>query len=326
MRFLRFLLCWLSCCLCLVARAHEAQPAYLEIQQTQGQLHITWKNLVQDHEASNIIPHLSGDLLKTTPIRRYTAPYYDVTEWTIPYTGSLNGREIRFDHLQQSVLTILVRINFSNGSSVLHILNAAHPSATIAAQGQSDAGTYFLLGIEHIWTGIDHLLFVLGLLLLVHNRWRLLKTITAFTLSHSLTLALAALGWLRVPAAPVEALIALSILFLAVEVMHHYRGRDGLTYKHPWLVAFIFGLLHGLGFAGALSEVGLPQNDIPKALLLFNTGIELGQIAFVVLVLTAGYGIQRLFHPLPRLARLVPVYTIGCMAAYWLIERTLAIF
>lgn len=194
------------------------------------------------------------------------------------------------------------------------------------------ARRYTMLGIEHILVGIDHLLFVLALLLVVGGGWRLVQTVTAFTVAHSITLGLATLGYLQLPSAPVEAAIALSIVFLCVEIVHHQRGhRDSLTYRMPWLVAFAFGLLHGLGFAGALSEIGLPPPEIPLALLFFNIGVELGQLLFVfavlatLRVLSRGPGDER--NPVRyRSAEVALVYAIGITASYWLIERSLDIF
>ncbi|MGI9320775.1 MAG: HupE/UreJ family protein [Thiogranum sp.] len=189
----------------------------------------------------------------------------------------------------------------------------------------SAAGRYTSLGIEHILLGIDHLLFVLALLLIVRGAWMLVKTITAFTVAHSITLGLATLGFINVPSRPVEAAIALSIVFLCVEIIHARQHKIGLTCRYPWLVAFTFGLLHGLGFAGALSEIGLPQSEIPIALLFFNIGVEIGQLIFVVVVLI----LEWLMHQ-SRVTRwdwvqAMPVYFIGTVATYWFIERTLSI-
>ncbi|MGO1120973.1 HupE/UreJ family protein [Rhodovibrionaceae bacterium A322] len=190
------------------------------------------------------------------------------------------------------------------------------------------AKRYSLLGVEHILIGIDHLLFVLALLFVVSGFWKLAKTITAFTLAHSITLGLATLGYVSLPSAPVEAAIALSIVFLASEIIWRARGRQSLTYQAPWLVAFAFGLLHGLGFAGALADIGLPAPEIPVALLFFNIGVELGQLLFVAAALLLGWLIARLPLPARGLsnARLTLVYGIGTLASYWVIERALQIF
>jgi hypothetical protein len=188
------------------------------------------------------------------------------------------------------------------------------------------ARRYTRLGIEHILLGIDHLLFVFGLLLLVRGPWMLVKTITAFTLAHSITLALATLGFVHVPARPVDAAIALSIAFLAAEILRARQGRPGLTARKPWLVAFVFGLLHGLGFAGALTQLGLPPGEIPLALLFFNVGVEIGQLMFVGLVLALGWALRQLQVGWPSWAEPLPAYAIGTVAAFWLIERTSGLF
>lgn len=208
-----------------------------------------------------------------------------------------------------------------------------HLDEFLAGSGSVIAGAkrYTLLGIEHILVGIDHLLFVLALLFVVGGGWQLVKTITAFTVAHSITLGLATLGYLNMPSAPVEAAIALSIVFLCVEIIHTRQGRTGLTFSYPWVVAFSFGLLHGLGFAGALSEIGLPPSEIPLALLFFNIGVELGQLIFVCAVLAImaalryGANVTR-DTVLYRRGELISVYVIGVVASYWLIERSLGIF
>ncbi len=188
------------------------------------------------------------------------------------------------------------------------------------------ANRYISLGIEHILLGLDHLLFVAGLLLLVQGALRLVKTITAFTMAHSITLALATLGVVHVRAPPVEAAIALSIVFIGVEILHARQGRYGLTVRYPWVVAFAFGLLHGLGFAGALSAVGLPQKEIPLALLFFNVGVEIGQLMFVLLFLALCWAFRRLEVRWPRWVEALPGYAIGTAAALWFLQRTTIIF
>ncbi|MDJ0957711.1 MAG: HupE/UreJ family protein [Arenicellales bacterium] len=203
----------------------------------------------------------------------------------------------------------------------------------LAGSGSFWAGAkrYTLLGIEHILVGVDHLLFVLALLFVVRSGWKLVQTITAFTVAHSITLGLATLGYINMPSAPVEAAIALSIVFLCVEIAHARQGRSGITFSYPWVVAFAFGLLHGLGFAGALSEIGLPPPEIPLALFFFNVGVELGQLIFVFAVLAVvvllhyGAGISRESKIFLKSERVV-VYIIGILASYWLIERGLGVF
>ena len=205
-------------------------------------------------------------------------------------------------------------------SKKFHLISLGCSKNTVDSESMAQvASTYTLLGIEHILLGIDHLLFVLALLMLVPNMRTLVWTITSFTLAHSLTLAAATLGWVNVPQKPVEAVIALSILFVAMEIVHWRQGKPGITRRMPWLVAFTFGLLHGFGFAGALNEIGLPEHAIPPALLFFNVGVELGQLAFIAAVLLAWAVLKRLNWP--QWAWRVPVYAIGSMAAFWTIER-----
>ena len=182
------------------------------------------------------------------------------------------------------------------------------------------------MGTIHILEGIDHLLFVLALMLIVSGYWALFKTITAFTVSHSISLGLATLGFIHIPQRPTEAIIALSILFLAAEILHVRQGRPSLTARFPWIVAFVFGLFHGLGFAGALGEVGLPQESIPLALLMFNIGVETGQILFVAIVILVLAALRRLPVRWPEAAWRAAPYAIGSLAAYWTIERLVSSF
>ena len=237
--------------------------------------------------------------------------------------GMIN-ETIVIDGLPATQTDTLLRIQLTNGSMYTSVLRPDSPSFLIPEKPSKlkIAGSYLLLGSEHILGGIDHLLFVLGLMLIVRGRMLLIKTITAFTLAHSVTLAMATLGFVHVPQAPVEAVIALSILFLATELSKQQRGETGLTTKAPWLVALCFGLLHGFGFAGALTEVGLPQTDIPLALLFFNVGVEVGQLIFVAGVLTVTWMIQKLKFRWPVWVAHGPAYAIGSLAAFWFIERT----
>jgi len=226
--------------------------------------------------------------------------------------------------LKSTNTDVLLRLEFLDGSSQSVLLTPTKESFKIPEQAGSlqIISTYTWLGITHILLGVDHLLFVFALLLIVNGKRRLLWTITAFTLAHSLTLAGATLGLVYVPQAPVEAIIALSILFLAVELVHGKQGRKGAAAQWPWLVAFVFGLLHGFGFAGALAEVGLPEQAIPLALVFFNVGVELGQLLFVAAVLSVGYFLHKL--RLPKLldwSETVAIYSIGGLSSFWIFER-----
>ncbi len=270
-----------------------------------------------------IHPSLPKNSRVLIPSRVERIPGAEIWRWTISLDQrGLEGWNVAIHGLQATMIDALVRIELSDGRVVSRLLRPESPSFVFGAEtaGQA-AGGYFMLGVEHILMGIDHLLFVLALLLIVRGTGLLVKTITAFTIAHSITLTLATLGHVSLPAAPVEAVIALSIVFVATEIIRSKRGQTGLTERSPWLVAFVFGLLHGFGFAGALSELGLPPNDIPLALLLFNLGVEAGQLAFVAVVLVLTAPLRRMSHELPRWSTLVPPYAIGSVAMLWVVER-----
>jgi hydrogenase/urease accessory protein HupE len=204
-----------------------------------------------------------------------------------------------------------------------HVLKPVQPSVTLRSADDTRRGAwaYLYLGVEHILLGVDHLLFVLGLLLIVSDRWMLVKTITAFTIAHSITLAVATFGIATVPAAPLNAAIALSILFLGPEIVRRWRGETSFTMRHPWVVAFAFGLLHGFGFASGLAQLGLPRSEIPLALLLFNVGVEIAQLAFVLLVLLLERAFRQLEIHWPILVERLPGYVVGTLGAFWTIQR-----
>jgi len=222
---------------------------------------------------------------------------------------------------------VLVRAIFLDGHAVTAFVTARQPGIILARErAGSPRGQYLWLGLHHIALGPDHLLFVLGLVLLVRDRWRLLGTITAFTVAHSVTLTVAALGLVRLPVAAVEAVIASSLVFLAAELVHTRRGRHGLMARVPWAVALAFGLLHGFGFASTLIDVGLPAADVPMALLAFNVGVEIGQIAFVVAVLPLVAILSELVDDPPAWVPLAPAYAMGTLAMFWVLERIAVAF
>ena len=247
---------------------------------------------------------------------------------TLRCDGGIGGKTLRVAGLEATITDVLVRIHHADGRVESHLLRPSSPAATlgeVTSLGGRALG-YLRLGIEHILLGVDHLLFVLGLLLIVSDRFMLVKTITSFTLAHSITLAIATLGYASAPLPPLNAAIALSILFLGPEIVRVRRGETSFTIRHPWIVAFAFGLLHGFGFASGLTAMGLPRAEIPLALLLFNVGVEAGQIGFVALVLLLERSFQTLEIRWPPFAAALPAYVVGSLGAYWTIQRTLLLF
>jgi hydrogenase/urease accessory protein HupE len=312
--------------------AHEVRPAYLELRQTAAE---TWDAL---WKVPGLGENLRLELYVELPptCANLAAPRSSMinnayTErWSVACAGGLAGSKIRIAGLSATMTDVLVRLERLDGSAQVTRLTPAATSFVIEAAPQTFevARTYLVLGVEHILFGIDHLLFVLALLIVVKGTRRLIATVTAFTVAHSLTLAGATLGFVHVPGPPVEAAIALSILFVAAEIIHVRDGNAGLTKKFPWLVAFTFGLLHGFGFASALSEVGLPQTAIPVALLFFNVGVEIGQLLFIASVFAVMGFARRIsrrtdMSPLAWAWR-VPPYAIGSVAAFLAIQRVAA--
>jgi hydrogenase/urease accessory protein HupE len=309
--------------------AHESRPAYLYIREMQpGQYEVLWKRPMRGDRALGLSVRWPAPCSDAVPGTARAVPGALVERHLINCgtAGTLRDQRIFIDGLAGTLTDVLVRVEFGDGSVQTNLLKPSTPWIDLEGPRSvmAVAGEYFVLGVEHILLGIDHLLFVLGLTLIVRGTALLVKTITAFTIAHSVTLAAATLGFVSVPQAPVEAVIALSILFLASELARQNRGETGLTARAPWLVAFAFGLLHGFGFAGALAEVGLPQSDIPMALLTFNLGVEAGQLMFVATVLALNWGVNRAIAAPPRWLQQAPVYAIGSLAAFWLIERVAA--
>ena len=307
--------------------AHELRPAYLEVHEEKAsEFRVLWKTPMRGEMRLALAPVFSGRTESLTPVSTRYTDNAAVQIWRLQAIDPLRGQVVRIVGLEGTLTDALVRIAFVDGSTWVKRLTAAEPVAEIPARasGLTVAGVYLRLGIEHILTGIDHLLFVLALLLITHGSWKLVKTVSAFTLSHSITLTAATLGFVHVPAAPVEAIIALSIVFVAVEMVHLHAGRAGVTARAPWVVAFTFGLLHGLGFAGGLSTVGLPAGHIPTALLFFSVGVETGHLLFVAAVLSLMALGRRIGVSLPHWAELGPPYAIGSVAMFWVIQRVAA--
>jgi hydrogenase/urease accessory protein HupE len=307
------------------AQAHELRPGYLEVRQTGPETFtMLWKVPARDDLRLGLSLQLPDNCTPAAePLRLQSADAY-TERATLACPGGMEGRRIAVDGLMATLTDVLVRLIRTDGSIQSVRLVPSAPSfvvATIPSRFQA-AATYLRLGIEHILLGVDHLLFVLGLLLLVPNHWMLLKTITAFTVAHSLTLAVATLGYASAPLPPLNAAIALSILFLGPEIVRAGRADTSLTRRHPWMVAFAFGLLHGFGFASGLTTMGLPRAEIPMALLLFNLGVEAGQMLFVVLIVLLARAFRTLEIRWPRWVEAVPAYTVGTLGAYWTLQRT----
>jgi hydrogenase/urease accessory protein HupE len=308
------------------ASAHDARPAYMQVTEIAPQRYeIIWRT-----------PVLSG--MRLPVALRFPANTHNLTEPVlrelsdsvverriIETGGGLTGTRIEIVGLQATITDALVRVQLLNGSYSTTLVRPSRPwiDITTSRGWFGVASAYLMHGIEHILFGYDHLLFVLALILIVRGTRVLLVTVTAFTIAHSITLSLATLGVVHVAGPPVEAAIALSILLLACEIIRSEQGEASLTAKWPWLVAFSFGLLHGFGFASALSEIGLPQGDIPLALFSFNVGVEIGQLIFIAAVLVIFWCTRFIRFPdvVERHARLVATYAIGSMAAYWFVER-----
>jgi hypothetical protein len=323
--------------LSVAALAHDVRPGYLSLTEVEdgagGRFDVLFKVPATAETQLALEARLPPVCREASPRDWQAIAGATVERWTIDCgAAGLESGEVAIGGLELTLTDVLLRVEWRDGSRFSTLLRPESSSVRVAPDGGDGetvpAAGFLRLGVEHILGGIDHLLFVLCLMLLVDGAGKLLATVTAFTLAHSVTLALATLGVVRVPSGPVEASIALSIVLLAVELVRRWRGEVGTMVRRPWLVSFAFGLLHGLGFAGALSEVGLPAGDIPLALFLFNVGVELGQIAFVAVVLGTiaawRWLARRRSLALPRWAPLVPAYAIGCVAAAWLCERVSA--
>ena len=333
-RVIRVLLFWLAAlALAPMAYAHEIRPAFLQIREVEPNVYdFLWKTPSQGEMRLALNVLQPKDCTNAAEPRRTQVGGAVLDRWRAACAGGIIGKPIQIENLSHTLTDAIIRFEPLDGADKTLRVKPDNPVFTLpAAQGWTDvATTYFFLGVEHILLGFDHLMFVLALLLLIPNLHRLLAAITAFTVAHSLTLAGTTFGWVKLASAPVEATIALSIMFVAVEIMRVRAGRSSLTATMPWIASFAFGLLHGFGFAGALREIGIPEDAAPLALLFFNLGVEAGQLTFIAAVLTIMFAWRRL-APATLNARLgdyswrAPVYVIGVTAAFWFIERTVAV-
>ncbi|MDT0553458.1 HupE/UreJ family protein [Urechidicola vernalis] len=307
----------------LTVSAHEVRPGYFSVLQVNDSIYqVTWKVPAMGDAIPKIYPRVPETWEKLGEQQNLMSGNLRRT-FDFKITEPIEGGLIRFDGQEKTLIDILLTIRLQNGNQYSVMIKPSNPRYTIPKEPSKYevVKTYLVLGVEHILIGIDHLFFVLALLLITVGFRKLIKTVTAFTIAHSITLSLSALGVVGLPGPPVEAVIALSIVFLAVELTKHYKGETGLTMKYPWVVAFTFGLLHGFGFAGALADIGLPQAEIPLALLFFNVGVEVGQILFILAVLGFIFLMKRLKKSWPSWIQQVTPYAIGSVAAFWLIER-----
>jgi hydrogenase/urease accessory protein HupE len=309
--------------------AHEVRPAYLQIDQiAQNHFNILWRtpNLL-GMRLPVLLEFSEGIKSETEPSERLLADSA-VERRIIEVEGSLAGERISFVGLEATNTDVVVRVNLEDRPVSTTLVRPSQPWIDLTGRQTTwqVARSHTRLGIEHILMGVDHLLFVTGLMIIVGSIRALVKTITAFTIAHSITLALATLGYASVPMAPLNAAIALSILFLGIEIVRLWRGQTSFTLRHPWVAALVFGLLHGFGFASGLTTLGLPSGDIPLALLAFNMGVEIGQLAFVFVTLLLYHAWTILRFDRPGWVRHVPGYLVGSLGAFWTIERTVLLF
>ena len=317
-------ICWF--CWPELGFAHDVRPAFFELTETgSGSYEVIWKRPLRGDEPPAMAPVFPDDCHELSSDARATDGAW-FERFSVECASTLSGRSLRIDGLARTLIDTLVQVNLRDGTEQSLLLRGGHDSFVVALAPSpvGVASSYLALGFEHILLGFDHLLFVMGLLWIVRGSGRLVAAISAFTVAHSLTLALASLGIVHVPGPPVEAVIALSIVCLAAEIIHGRSGRPGWTARRPWAIAFCVGLLHGLGFAGALAEIGLPQTQIPLALVSFNVGVELGQLACVLAVSLLLWATRHARSRLPRWLGWSAVYAFGTIAAFWAIERSMS--
>lgn len=303
---------------------HEIRPAYLEIKESgASEYTVLWKVPLLENRIPDIYPVFSvaDQLIKTSESRTMVALS---TFYKLNTDQPLGGSQVHIYNLERTLIDVLVRIERQSGEIQTMLLQPSSSSGVIPVRSSNwqVAKTFGILGVEHILFGWDHLLFVLGLLLLIRS-WSILAiTISTFTIAHSITLILSSLGHFVLPSAPVETVIALSVIFLGREYIMERRGQPSLTAQKPWLVALVFGLLHGFGFAGALSNIGLPQHALFTSLLSFNLGVEIGQLLFVIVLIMLYWIFQQLVHKKYQMAlQIIPGYLIGGIASFWFLER-----
>lgn len=313
--------------ICTNALAHEVRPAYLQIKEVaHNRFSVLWKKPAVGEFSIHLMPRISNGLLSSAPDAEYSTTAFVIERWTdrdVP-RRSFEGAQLTIEGLDRTMTDVLLTAEFLSGLKIQTVIEPKRPEYRFHLEEMNNFGmpAYLWLGVEHILTGFDHLGFVLALLMLVQGIRNLIRTITAFTIAHSITLAAAVLGYVNCNPALVESLVALSVFFVAVEVTRLLRGHEGLTTRLPWLIAFVFGLLHGLAFAGSIAAVGFPPESIPFALFLFNVGVEVGQVAFVCGITLVRSIFSRVLLPSAfGLARWTVVYGLGISSSYWVLDR-----
>jgi hypothetical protein len=311
-------------------RAHESRPASLDVvQQPAGSVVVVWKRPMQGEAALHLVPRLSSGWLDREPDDLYAATDYLIATWHIPHPSvPLQGQTVSIDGLTGTITDAIVRVRFADGTTQDAVLRGAIPTFVLSTLPDTGGGRlrYVALGISHIFNGPDHLLFVLGLVLIVSQRRRLVTTITGFTLGHTMTLIAAGLLRLNLPVPLLTLLVALSILFLGPEILRAQSGGRSITTTQPWVVAFGFGLLHGLGFATGLSGVGLTGRELIAALLQFNVGVEIAQLGWLLIVLSVINLIRVVPVRWPRPAMAAPAYAVGIAGAIWALQCATLVF
>ena len=325
---IRFIFLWIFFLSSVLA--DEIRPAFLELtQENETSYKVLWKKPSQGEAKRALkLEPLFPKSAKIIGVKKITKTLSATLEsYVLEESGALINQPITIQGLEATSSDVLVRVHYMDGETEFIRVLPESPSFTLTHESGffNMASTYFILGVEHILEGFDHLLFVLVLLLLVGNIRVLIWTITAFTLAHTITLMMASLDMIYFSSRAVEATIALSIVFVAAEVIYAMRGRAHMTKKYPWVIAFGFGLIHGLGFAGALKEIGLPQNEIVPSLIFFNVGVEVGQLLFVASVIAVGWVFKSLANKYLYTAKMVVSYIIGITATVWLLQRVLAV-
>lgn len=325
---LRYSLLLLLALLVTPVQADNLRPAYLQLTETpDGLFDVFWKVPARGSYARLSLNVVFDDSVQEVTERRGGfVNSAHIQQWRVSANDDLANTRVVIDGLEKTTTEALMRIEYQDGTASTHRFTPGDTDHRITPKPSwlDTAITYFVLGVEHILFGLDHLLFVLVLLMLIPNLRKLVATITAFTVAHSITLILAAVGLVRIPVPPVEACIALSIVFVATEIIRGQQGKPGITARAPWIVAFSFGLLHGLGFAAALGEIGLPQNAIATALVVFNLGVEAGQLLFVGAMVLLWQTVTSITGRFPAWGLRLSAYAIGSLASFWMFERVAA--